>query len=170
MVYWEAGLHIAMIQHRQSQVKETVVVVNNLCTYYVMEEQQSLSLSLSTLKKKFYHHSSVRIASDLPVMCPDGVLPISAREEVGLKELLLRVEEEVLRATKQSLYTITIPADGSHLRYRELGRSCSELSLKLNFYYTIPHLTFLSMHLLFSATAKHNSSQVSRPVVPPLVK
>jgi len=99
-------------------------------------------------------------------MCPDGVLPISAREEVGLKELLLRVEEEVLRATKQSLYTITIPADGPHLRYR----SCSELSLKLNFYYTIPHLTFLSMYLLFSATAEHNSSQVSRPVVPPLVK
>ena len=46
----------------------------------------------------------------------DGML-ISATEEDGLKELQLKIQDQVLKATKQKFFKIVVPADGPQLRY-----------------------------------------------------
>ena len=46
----------------------------------------------------------------------DGGILISAAKGDGLTELLLKIQDEVLRATKQKFFKIIIPADGAHLR------------------------------------------------------
>lgn len=45
---------------------------------------------------------------------------ISATEGNGLRELQLKIQKEVLRATKQKFFKIVIPADGQQLRYARI--------------------------------------------------
>ena len=45
----------------------------------------------------------------------DGIL-ISATEGDGLMELQLKIQDQVLKATKQKFFKIVIPADGPQLR------------------------------------------------------
>jgi len=43
-------------------------------------------------------------------------LLVSATEGVGLKDLLLLIEDAVLKATNQKRWKVVVPADGPHLR------------------------------------------------------
>ena len=45
-----------------------------------------------------------------------GIL-VSATEGDGLKELQLKIQDQVLKATKQKFFKIVIPADGPQLRW-----------------------------------------------------
>jgi hypothetical protein len=46
----------------------------------------------------------------------EGTL-ISATDGDGLKELQLKIQDQVLKATKQKFFKIVVPADGPQLRY-----------------------------------------------------
>lgn len=46
-------------------------------------------------------------------------LLVSATEGAGLKDLLLLIEDAVLKATNQKRWKVVVPADGPHLRYSE---------------------------------------------------
>ena len=46
----------------------------------------------------------------------EGGLFVSATGGEGLRELQLKIQGEVLRATKQKSYEITVPADGQELK------------------------------------------------------
>ena len=43
-------------------------------------------------------------------------LLVSATEGVGLKDLMLLIEDAVLKATNQKRWKVVVPADGPHLR------------------------------------------------------
>ena len=46
----------------------------------------------------------------------EGGFFVSATEGKGLKELQLKIQEEVLKATKQKFFKIVVPVDGPQLR------------------------------------------------------
>ena len=47
----------------------------------------------------------------------EGGFFVSATKKDGLTELQLKIQDEVLKATKQQFFKIVVPADGPQLRY-----------------------------------------------------
>lgn len=47
---------------------------------------------------------------------PGKGLPVSATEGFGLIDLMLSIEDAVLKATNQKLWMLVVPVDGPHLR------------------------------------------------------
>jgi len=47
---------------------------------------------------------------------PEKGLPVSATEGFGLIDLMLSIEDAVLKATNQKLWSLVVPVDGPHLR------------------------------------------------------
>ena len=43
-------------------------------------------------------------------------LPVSATEGFGLIDLMLSIEDAVLKATNRKLWMLVVPVDGPHLR------------------------------------------------------
>ena len=49
--------------------------------------------------------------------CQDGDLLVSAVESMGMSELEVKIQVEVLKASSQSVWILDLPAFGSHLRF-----------------------------------------------------
>ena len=70
--------------------------------------------------------------TSLPKETLEGI-SVSATEGEGLKELQLKIQDEVLKATKQKFYKIVVPADGPQLRYRCSGFEAAQFLQNLKY-------------------------------------
>ena len=68
----------------------------------------------------------------------EGGFFVSATKGDGLKELQLKIQEEVLQATQQKFYKIVVPAEGQQLKC-----VCCRCLRKMSY---LVHLVFVAMY------------------------